>query len=149
MKPVISILNFRPVALTATIMKIFGKLVRSQILGNTEHALDPMQFAYRPHGGVEDATLTIPNSLLKHRCHPRILFIDFSSAFKTVQPHLVTHRLLHEFNLRNNLGGWILDFSFLTNRTQRVRLNGVLYDQAVSSTGSPQGCVLSPLLFIL
>ena len=43
--------------------------------------------------------------------------------------------------------GWILDF--LTNRTQRVRVNGTLSDQVSSSTGSPQGCVLSPLLFIL
>ena len=38
---------------------------------------------------------------------------------------------------------------FLTNRTQRVRVNEVLSGQLRSSTGSPQGCVLSPLLFIL
>lgn len=43
--------------------------------------------------------------------------------------------------------GWILNF--LTNRTQRVRVNGILSDKVCSSTGSPQGCVLSPLLFIL
>lgn len=43
--------------------------------------------------------------------------------------------------------GWILNF--LTNKTQRVRVNGILSDKVCSSTGSPQGCVLSPLLFIL
>lgn len=47
----------------------------------------------------------------------------------------------------NNLSGWILDF--LTIRTQRVREYGTLSDSNCSSTGSPQGCVLSPLLFIL
>lgn len=35
------------------------------------------------------------------------------------------------------------------NRTQRVRVNGILSDQMYTLTGSPQGCVLSPLLFIL
>ncbi len=49
--------------------------------------------------------------------------------------------------MSKNLVGWVLDF--LTNRTQRVRVNGALSDQICSSTGSPQGCVLSPLLFIL
>ncbi len=43
--------------------------------------------------------------------------------------------------------GWFLNF--LTHRTQRVRVNGFLSDMVCSSTGSPQGCVLSPLLFIL
>ena len=43
--------------------------------------------------------------------------------------------------------GWVLDF--LTDRSQCVRVNGVLSSKMFSSTGSPQGCVLSSLLFIL
>ena len=39
--------------------------------------------------------------------------------------------------------------NFLTDRTQKVPVNGVISETLVSSTGSPQGCVLSPLLFIL
>ncbi len=54
--------------------------------------------------------------------HARLLFIDFSSAFNTIQPHILTRRLLEQFELSNNLVGWILDF--LTNRTKRVRVNG-------------------------
>jgi len=45
------------------------------------------------------------------------------------------------------LVGWTLDF--LTNRTQGVKVNGILSDLLRSSTGSPQGCVLSPLFYIL
>jgi hypothetical protein len=41
------------------------------------------------------------------------------------------------------------DARCVTYRTQRVRINGALSDPVCSSTGSPQGCVLSPLLFIL
>ncbi len=43
--------------------------------------------------------------------------------------------------------GRILDF--LTNRSQRVRVNGHLSDLTFTSTGSPQGCVLFPLFYIL
>ncbi len=49
--------------------------------------------------------------------------------------------------MNNNLVGWILDV--LTNRTQIVKVNGILSDLICLSTGSPQGCVLSPLLYIL
>lgn len=42
---------------------------------------------------------------------------------------------------------WLLDF--LTVRSQRLRVNGVLWDVLFSSIGWPQGSVLSPLLFIL
>ncbi len=71
--------------------------------------------------------------------------MDFSSAFNTIQSHLLVEKLLHQFKLEANLVGWILDF--LTNRSQRVRVN--LSDLTLTSTGSPQGCVLSPLFYIL
>ena len=55
--------DFRPVALTS---KHFEKLLRSEIIQKTEHLLDPMQSAYRPHRGVEDATVTLLHSLYKN-----------------------------------------------------------------------------------
>ncbi len=57
--------DFRPVALTSVLMKIFEKLVRTEIVRQTEHISDPMQFAYRPHRGEEDATLTLLNQLFQ------------------------------------------------------------------------------------
>ena len=42
---------------------------------------------------------------------------------------------------------WIFDF--LLNRTQVVRFNFQLSEPLMLSTGAPQGCVLSPLLFTL
>lgn len=137
--------DFRPVALTSVLMKILERFVRSEILRMTEGLLDPMQFAYRSKKGVEDVTITLIHLLLKHlewkRYHSRVLFVDFSSAFNTIQPHVISG-LLEQFKLSNNLVGWTLDF--LTNRTQRVKINNTLSAQVTSSTGSPQGCVLSP-----
>jgi len=84
------------------------------------------------------------NLLTKHlegkNTHARLLFIDFSSAFNTIQPHILARRLLEYYKLNHNLVGWLLDF--LTNRMQRVKVNGSFSDVLILSTGAPQGCVL-------
>ncbi len=133
------------------VMKQFEKLVKAEILGKTEHLLDPLQFAYRNNRGVQDATATLLNLVYKHlegsKNHARLLFVDFLSAFNTIQPHVLANKLVDFFGLDACLVGWIFDF--LTNRTQQVRVNGVLSSLLTSSTGSPQGCVLSALLYIL
>ena len=143
--------DLRPVALTSLVMKSFEKLVKSELLSKTGQVLDPLQFAYRANRSVEDASLMLLNLLTKHlegkNTHARLLFIDFASAFNTIQPHILARRLLEYFKLNHNLVGWLLDF--LTNRTQRVKVNGSFSDVLSLSTGSPQGCVLSPLLYIL
>ena len=51
--------DFRPVALTSILMKTFEKMVRTELLRKTECVLDPLQFAYRPDRGVEDARVTL------------------------------------------------------------------------------------------
>ena len=79
--------------------------------------------------------------------HPRILFTDFSSAYNAIQPHILANKLVSYFSLDNHLVLWIIDF--LTNRLQRVFVNGCFSELSLTCTGSPQGCVPSPLLFIL
>ena len=73
-------------------------------------------------------------------------FLDLSSAFNTIMPHLLTRRLL-EMNVPPKTVLWI--HSFLVQRPQRVRLGAIMSDTRVISTGAPQGCVLSPALFSL
>lgn len=69
--------DFRPIALTSIVMKCFVKIVKKEILKNTDHDLE---FAYRPNRRVEDATGTLLNLLFKHLegkgAHARLLFID-------------------------------------------------------------------------
>ena len=90
-----------------------------------------------------DGTITILNPLFKHlvgnKTHARLLY--------TIQPHILAMRLTEHFELSHNLVGWIMDF--LTNRTQRMKVNDILSDSLCLSTDSPKGCVFSPLLYIL
>lgn len=91
--------------------------------------------------------MTLVFALEASKTHIKLLFIDFSSAFNSLQPHILAGKLITYFGLDLNLVCWILDY--LTERTQRVRVNGSLSAPLITSTGSPQGCVLSPLLYIL
>ncbi|KAK3507718.1 hypothetical protein QTP70_034823, partial [Hemibagrus guttatus] len=78
--------------------------------------------------------------------YDRILSVDFSSAFNTIVPALLRDKL-SQLNVPDSMYSWITDF--LTDRRQLVRLGKHVTDSRNISTGSPQGCVLSPLLFSL
>ena len=142
--------DFRPVALTSIVMKCFERVVLRQIQMQTQHALDPFQFAYKQNRSTDDATLTLLHNAYTHLDKPgsfvRILFIDFSSAFNTIQPHLMALKLL-KLDVCPKLILWIVDF--LTNRSQTVSFHQALSDSRSTSTGAPQGTVLSPVLFTL
>ncbi len=110
--------DFRPVALTSLVMKCFEKL----IMQRTQSSLDSLQFAYSSKRGVEDAVATLFHLVRQHldklKTFVKLLFMDFSSAFNTIEPHILVEKLINEFGLYFSLVGWILDF--LVQRTQRV-----------------------------
>lgn len=141
--------NLRAVALTSILMKVFVQLVKQFLADKVQGLLNPLQFAYWANRSVDDATITLFNYPYKHpegtKSHAGLLFIDFSSSFNTIQPHVLSSKQSSTFNL--DIVKWILDC--LTCRPQTVRVNGVLSQKRLSSTGPPQGCVLSPLLHIL
>ena len=61
-------LNLRPVALTSTIMKVFERVVLSQLQSLVADFLDPFQFAYSRRRGVQDAVL--------HVLHNKYSYLD-------------------------------------------------------------------------
>lgn len=88
----------------------------------------------------------LSNTFFKHigrlKSLVHLLFINFLTAFNCFQSHILADG---QHGIDVGLICWLLDF--LAMMLQRVRLNGVLLDILLSSTGSPQGCVLFPLLF--
>ena len=142
--------DYRPVALTPIIMKCFERLVMSHIRSNLPPNLDPYQFAYRANRSTEDAICSALHPTLTHLdnkdSYARMLFIDFSSAFNTIIPQQLINKL-DRLGLNTSLCNWLLDF--LTERPQAVRVGNNTSSTITLSTGAPQGCVLSPLLFTL
>ncbi|XP_070400499.1 uncharacterized protein [Nothobranchius furzeri] len=146
-----SLNDYRPVALTSVVMKCFERLVRDFIISSLPDTLDPLQFAYRPNRSTDDAICHLLHTSLTHLDtrrgnYVKMLFIDNSSAFNTIIPSTLTTKLEH-LGLSSSMCQWISNF--LTGRPQAVRMGGHVSAPTTLSTGAPQGCVLSPLLYSL
>ncbi len=99
-----------------------------------------MQCMYRSGRGEEDTTCTLLNMMLTHlegtNSHVHLCFIDFSSAFNWVQPNILARTLTNNIHLNLTLCDLnIVLFSGFFNRSQRVRVNGVLSNALLSSSG--------------
>lgn len=55
----------RPLALTWLVVKSYEKLIKREVTFKTNSLLDPLQFPYRLNRGVQDATATVLNLILK------------------------------------------------------------------------------------
>uniref|UniRef100_A0AAX7SJH0 Reverse transcriptase domain-containing protein n=1 Tax=Astatotilapia calliptera TaxID=8154 RepID=A0AAX7SJH0_ASTCA len=142
--------DYRPVALTSHIMKTLERLILDQLRPIVRPQLDPLQFAYQPRLGTEDAIIYLLNRVYTHLDQPastvRVMFFDFSSAFNTIRPTLLGDKLA-AMQVDASLVSWIVDY--LTGRPQYVRVSQCVSDKVISNTGAPQGTVLSPFLFTL
>ena len=135
---------------TSVVLKCFEKIVQHNLLDLTKGMQDPFQFEYKPNRSIDDTILTLLHNTFLHANNPksyvRILFADFSSAFNTIKPYHLAKKLVR-LNICPKLVIWIINF--LSHRKQLVRFKGVLSGERSISTGVPQGCVLSPVLFTL
>lgn len=124
--------------------------MKDHVVSGLPPSFDPLQFAFRQDRSVEDAISSVlPTSLVhleEKKSYVRLLFVDFSSAFSAIVPqHLVDK--LGSLGFSTPLCNWLLDF--LTERSQSVRVGNNISRSISLSVGSPQGCILSPLLFTL
>ena len=138
--------DYRPIALTSTISKCLERLLVKHF---QPLVTDNYQFAYRKHKSTEDAVILALDTITCHldksaKNYIRGVFIDFTSAFNTICPAILTEKL-KEKSLHPNLINWT--YSFLTDRQQKVTSDINSSNVIITSTGSPQGCVLSPILF--
>ncbi len=145
-----SLNDYRPIALTSEIMKCLERSVSRHIRDCLPPSFDPYQFAYRANRSTEDAIALTLHTALSHlenkESYVRMLFVDYSSAFNTIIPDILCNKLL-QLQIPPTTCTWIKHF--LSNRPQTVRLGPHHSSTLTLSTGSPQGCVLSPLLYAL
>ena len=109
-----------------------------------------LQSAYRPNHNTETALLKIKNDILMNmdKQHVTLLILlDLSAAFDTVDHQILLNHLRTEFSVSGKVLDWFA--SYLSNRSQKVTVDGVLSDWFGIDFGELQGSCLGPLLFVI
>ena len=119
-------------------------------MGLGQDIVDPNQYRSIKKSSTTHAIVDLLNqcytSTDASKQYARILLLDFSKAFDLIN-HNILLQTLASFGLPNILMKWIA--SFLTERTEQVRLCNTQSDWNDIHGGVPQGRKLGPVLFVL
>ena len=143
--------ELRPVTLTAILAKCLERVFLYIFMPYVADSFDTLQFAYINKRSTDDAACSLLHYITEHLDRKstntvRCLFIDYSSAFNCIQPHILIEKL-NKMGVPDHMRLWILDY--LSQRPQYVRTKHEHSSNLYINTGAPQGCVLSPVLFVL
>lgn len=144
------LLGYRPIANLSLLSKLTERVVHSRINSHmtTNNLHIDSQYGYKKHHGTETLLVHLIDEIMvavDAKLGVVVLIIDLSAAFDTVNHAVLLKILYREIGIRGTALNWFK--SFLTNRTQRVKVGDCLSDPIVLSFGVPQGSVLGPVLF--
>ena len=142
--------DFRQISVLPHIGKILERVQLLQ-LNQNDIVLRPSQHGFTSGRSTTSALISITqpwfnatDNTCRDKAGIHALFIDFKKAFDLVDHGI----LLNKLALMNvNKSFWLWVKSFLSGRTQQVKINQTLSSIESCPAGVPQGSVLSPTLF--
>ena len=143
--------NYRPISLTSICCKLMEHVLYSSIMDRlTQHQiLREQQYGFRQGHSCETQLINVVEDVqraLDRQKKVDLIMLDFRKAFDTV-PHQRLLCKLKQCGINGQMLEWIS--LWLTNRKQRVIVDGAESKWVRVKSGVPQGTVLGPLLFLI
>ena len=143
--------NYRPVSLTSHVVKIYERILRKKMVAHLEDnsLLCPNQHGFRSGKSCLTQLLHHLDDILESLMAGTdvdVIYLDFAKAFDKVDHKLLLKKLSH-YGFSTSVVKWIK--SFLSDRLQKVVIDGKFSLLAAIISGVPQGTVLGPILFLI
>ena len=144
-----SISDFRPISKTPVASKIFERFVLGSVISQIVPLFGPYQHAFRQFGSTESALITSHDRITSYLDESdtravRVSCLDLTKAFDKLN-HNALLNYLTDKNVNQGFLIWLQ--SYLTDRSQRVKLQGAFGPTSEIPSGVPQGSILGPFLF--
>ena len=143
--------NYRPISLLPLLSKILEKCFHTRLTHfiASNNLITHCQFGFQKGLSTEDAIsefCELVYSALNDKHHTINILVDLQKAYDTINREILLKKL-DAYGVR----GVPLDFihSFLSDRTQRTKMNDTFSNYKIIPTGLPTGSVLSCTLFLL
>lgn len=145
-----TIQNLRPISLTSCLGKLFEKVILTRLTDYIErqNLLSLYMYGFRKHLATQDVFLRLRDEVINNVATGEeniVVALDLKSAFDTM-----SHKLIMEELEKMGCGKKTFDYikSFLTGRTATIGLEDIRSPKLnLPNKGTPQGAILSPLLF--
>ena len=145
------VICYRPISLLNCISKVLEKVTFDEIYKLVRHELCESLFGFRKNRSTTLQLLLFLDTVYKKFDNEAIkdlsiLYLDFAKAFD-----MVPHNILIQNRYNIGVGGKFIQliWSYLSNRTQYVKISNDVSDLIEVTSCVPQGSILGPLFFII
>ena len=141
--------NYRPIALTSHLGKVMEKMIVNRLTYYVEskRLLSSFQSGFRHSRGTMDPVVCLDSEIRRAQvCKEVVLavFFDVEKAYDMVWKNGLLIRL-RTLGIAGRMFNWIRDFLF--DRSVQVKIGSTLSGKFSVENGTPQGSVISPLIF--
>ena len=143
--------NYRPISLVSSISKILEKIVANKLIEHltSNNLIFEHQYGFLKGKSTEHNLIHLINSIGKAINENKFcigVFLDLKKAFDVV-PHNILLKKLKKLGINGVPLQWFK--SYLSNRTQKVDINGNLSSSKNIPISVMQGTILGPILFLV